>query len=163
MTKDEIKEPARRRALEIETRFPAFTFCRRAYLGFLESLNVVSCREFGEPDYIAMRQLDRLFASLQGKSARWGQLFIDIWYCTNWSEQWEGIVREDRQSAVNAVEHCYWVLAVSGADSSMALAILLNQTDTWQVVEPKLREIAAGNDWSGRWIESLVGQATRKQ
>jgi hypothetical protein len=156
MTKDEILVLARQ-AAEADCRsHPSFELFKRAYQGFDKSLRAIPQDAFPGPPYLVMSELGKLFTPIPGENSRWGRIFIEIWFCSNFSRAlWDELVGTARANAVCAVEHCFDVLARSGADGSAQLAELLDRTKAWAAVEPKLEEIAQLNDWSREWTARL--------
>lgn len=76
--------------------------------------------------------------------------------CSNFSPNlWNPVITELPDYAPLAVEHCYYVLFVSGADGIRLLADLIRSLKVRNYVEPRLREIAAIDQHSQKWVERL--------
>lgn len=142
MTKEAVSVLATRFAESISARRPSFRLFENAHCGFVRALNAISRDEIPGAEHMAMSALGSSFSDAKSDESRWGLIFVELWFCSNFrAALWLDLVTSDRSSAPCAVEHCYWVWALSGANGSADLAKVLDQTGTWDVVEPKLREI----------------------
>jgi len=156
MTREAISDFAAGFAQKQAARHPTFSLFRRACDAFVQSVQTAPS-SYGDPSYVMMSELDVFFRGLSGDSARWGRIFISLWFCNNFAAAlWRDLLRSDSTAAPCAVEHCFHVLCMSGADGSPQLAELLNEAGAWGGVEPKLAEVAGLRPWSEDWVQRLL-------
>jgi hypothetical protein len=108
-----------------------------------------------------MNGLSQAFAEQPGENPLWGRIFVSLYFCSNFNRQlWERLTAFDRNNAVFAAEHCFDVLALSGANGSPALVDLLNKLELWEIVDRKFTEISALSVWGEQWA---IGMRSRRQ
>jgi hypothetical protein len=121
----------------------------------LDAVAEVSFDDFRGHDYEVIGRLSEALYGRGTEAALWGQVFIDLWYCSNFGgSHWVELVARDPANARYAVQAAYWVFAVSGADGGPALAAILNHSRCWAVAEQSVPR--QPGDWQRAWWQRSV-------
>lgn len=121
----------------------------------LDAVAEVGFDDFCGHDYEVIGLLSEALHGCGTEAALWGQVFIDLWYCSNFGgPHWAELVARDPANARYAVQAAYWVFAVSGADGGRALAALLNRYKGWAAAEQGISRQAG--DWQRQWWQRSV-------
>jgi hypothetical protein len=121
----------------------------------LDALAEVGFDDFRGHDYEVIGRLSEALYGRGTEASLWGQVFIDLWYCSNFGgPHWAELVARDAANARYAVQAAYWVFAVSGADGGRALAALLDRCKCWDAVEQCIPRQAG--DWQRQWWQRSV-------
>jgi hypothetical protein len=126
-----------------------FTHAKRH---LLSAVAEVGFDDFRGRDYEILGRLSQALRSRGTGAALWGQVFIDLWYCSNFGgPHWTELVARDPANARYATQAAFWVFEVSGADGGPALASILNQCRCWEVAEQYVPR--QSEDW---WQQSVL-------
>jgi hypothetical protein len=102
--------------------------------------------------------LGRLAEGLQqcdSDAALWGLVFIDLWFCSNFGgRHWDELVARDPANVQYAIEAASWVVAVSGADGSHALAAIFNRHHRWGAADEFI--LRPSDKWFRSWWRRCV-------
>ena len=156
MKKSDILDLARQEQDRWREQYPSFHLYTKLERGFAKCLASLESEVFSGADYQVMNQLRETFQSMKSLSSCWAQLFIELWFCSNFSaSSWSKLVNHDRTNICCVIEHFYHVITTSGANGHLELAKLLNQTNSWSEAESKFEELAPLDEHSADWITRL--------
>ena len=102
----------------------------------LDAVVEVGFDDFRGHDYEVIGRLSDAIHGRGTEAALWGQVFIDLWYCSNFgARHWAELVARDAENVRYAIQAAHWVFAASGADGGPALAAILNRRRCWGVAQ----------------------------
>lgn len=102
----------------------------------------------------AAATIAKTLANAHDKQTLLARAFLDLWYCANFSASaWYGLIEMDAAHAALAVEACYYVFAMSGANAASELRELLVAHDQVKALEAV--GFAEPRDSAREWLATV--------